>query len=538
MATLETQNYISAPLRDRAKARWPRALVFCCVAFVLILFVIGCKSNAVNASDAGVDPAAANMAPAGSSSQPSQALAQNSSYTSQQQGESYEQAPEPNAAANDSYNNTISSDEAAGEQAVDESDQPPPPLPEYDQPPDPDPNYLWTPGYWAWGPDGYYWVPGVWCPPPYYGALWTPPYWGWYSGHYRYHHGYWGPHVGFYGGIDYGFGYIGVGYFGGYWRGHDFYYNRSVNNVGNVTNVYNREVIYNNVHYSARPSNRISYNGGNGGVNVAPRPTELAAMHETHTRPIPAQTQVREQAAGNRQQLYNQNHGRPAQTAFARPAGETGPPHIAEPPAAVQQVQQRDAALQQHNAPVENRPGAPTENRPGVPAGVHPTPIGESRPVAPAANIHPQEGQRTQPLTRPGAANHPEAPPSRPATGNPAAPQSRPEPALRPAPDSRPMQPSRPEPVMRPDPVNRPQYTPPSRPMPQSRPEPSAPMARPEAAPRPEPQPRPEAIQRPEPAPRAAPVAVPRPSPAPALRAAPAPAARPAPEAGHEDRPH
>ncbi len=304
------------------------------------------------------------------------------------------------------------------------------------------------------------------------------------------------------------------------------------------TNVYNRDVIYNNVHYSARPSNRISYNGGNGGVNVAPRPTELAAMHETHARPIAAQTQVRQQAAGDRQQLYNQNHGRPAQAALARPAGESGPAHIAEPPAAVQQVQQRDAALQQHNVPVEKRPGAPAENRPGVPAGVHPTPIGESRPVAPAANIHPQEGQRTQPLTRPGAANHPEAPPSRPATGNPAAPQSRPEPALRPAPDSRPMQPSRPEPVMRPDPVNRPQYTPPSRPMPQSRPEPSAPIARPEAAPRPEPQPRPEAIQRPEPAPRAAPAAVPRPSPAPALRAAPAPAARPAPEAGHEDRPH
>ena len=503
MATLERQHYISAPLREKTKAQWPRALIFCCVAFVLLLFVIGCKSNAANPSDAGVDPAAANMAPAGSSSQPSQALAQNSSYAPQQQSETYEQAPAQNAPADYSYNNTISSDEAAGEQAVDESDQPPPPLPEYDQPPDPDPNYLWTPGYWAWGSDGYYWVPGVWCPPPYYGALWTPPYWGWYDGHYRFHHGYWGPHVGFYGGIDYGFGYIGVGYFGGYWRGHDFYYNRSVNNVGNVPNVYNRDVIYNKVHYSARPSNRTSYNGGNGGVNVAPRPTELAAMHETHARPIAAQTQVRQQAAGDRQQLYNQNHGRPAQAALARPAGESGPPHIAETPPAIQRVQQSDAAIQ-HNAPMENRPGAPAENRPGAAAG--------NRPVVPAINVHPPEGQRTQPIPRPGEMNRPESPPNRPATGNPAAPQSRPEPALRPAPDSRPM--------------------------PQSRPEPSAPIARPEGAPRPESQSRPEAIQRPEPAPRAAPVAVPRPSPAPALRAAPAPAARPAPEAGHEERPH
>jgi hypothetical protein len=528
MATLERQHYISAPLREQPTARWPRALVFCCIAFVLILFVIGCKSNAVSANDAGVDPAAANMAPAGSSGQPSQALAQNSSYTPQQQGQSYEQAP--NTSGNDSYNNTISSDEAAGEQAVDESDQPPPPLPEYDQPPDPDPNYLWTPGYWAWGPDGYYWVPGVWCPPPYYGALWTPPYWGWYSGHYRFHHGYWGPHVGFYGGIDYGFGYIGVGYFGGYWRGHDFYYNRSVNNVGNVRNTYNRDVIYNNVHYSARPSNRTSYNGGNGGVNVAPRPTELAAMHETHARPIAAQTQVRQQAAGNRQQLYNQNHGRPAQAAFARPAGEAGPAHIAKAPPAIQRVQQRDAAIQQHNAPMENRPGAAAENRPGAAAG--------NRPVVPAINVHPPEGERTQPIPRPGEMNRPESPPNRSAPGNPAALPSRPEPTQRPGPVTRPLQPSRPEPVMRPEPVNRPQYAPQSRPMPQSRPEPSAPIAHPEAAPRTEPQPRPEPIQRPEPAPRAAPEQAPRPSPAPAPRVAPAPAAHPAPEGGHEDRPH
>ena len=92
-------------------------------------------------------------------------------------------------------------------------------LPEYDQPPAPEPNYIWTPGYWAYGPEGYYWTPGVWCPPPYYGALWTPPYWGFYGGRYGFHHGYWGLHIGFYGGVDYGFGYIGIGYFGGYWHG-------------------------------------------------------------------------------------------------------------------------------------------------------------------------------------------------------------------------------------------------------------------------------------------------------------------------------
>jgi WXXGXW repeat (2 copies) len=36
----------------------------------------------------------------------------------------------------------------------------PPPLVVYPQPPIPAPGYFWTPGYWAWGPDGYYWRRG------------------------------------------------------------------------------------------------------------------------------------------------------------------------------------------------------------------------------------------------------------------------------------------------------------------------------------------------------------------------------------------
>ena len=55
---------------------------------------------------------------------------------------------------------------------------PPPPLPVYSQPVAPYPNYQWTPGYWGWGPAGYYWVPGTWVAPPSVGVYWTPGYWG------------------------------------------------------------------------------------------------------------------------------------------------------------------------------------------------------------------------------------------------------------------------------------------------------------------------------------------------------------------------
>jgi hypothetical protein len=60
----------------------------------------------------------------------------------------------------------------------------PPPLPVYEQPEIPAPGLLWSPGYWAYGPEGYFWVPGTWVEPPEPGLLWTPGYWGFVNGAY------------------------------------------------------------------------------------------------------------------------------------------------------------------------------------------------------------------------------------------------------------------------------------------------------------------------------------------------------------------
>ena len=149
----------------------------------------------------------------------------------------------------------------------------PPPLPVYAQPICPGDGYIWTPGYWAYADSGYYWVPGTWVIPPRIGFLWTPGYWGWGGAGFFWHIGYWGPHVGFYGGVNYGFGYGGFGYQGGYWNHNHFFYNRSVNNVNirNVHNVYNRTVI------NDRNVSRVSYNGGRGGIGARPASGELAA---------------------------------------------------------------------------------------------------------------------------------------------------------------------------------------------------------------------------------------------------------------------
>src|SRR5271154_6952836 len=121
----------------------------------------------------------------------------------------------------------------------------PPELPVYEQPICPGDGYLWTPGYWAYGDDGYYWVPGTWVEAPEVGFLWTPAYWGWGGSAFIFHEGYWGPTIGFYGGINYGFGYFGHGFEGGRWDNGHFFYNRAVSNV-NVTvihNVYETRVV-------------------------------------------------------------------------------------------------------------------------------------------------------------------------------------------------------------------------------------------------------------------------------------------------------
>ena len=196
----------------------------------------------------------------------------------------------------------------------------PPPLPVYAQPMIPAAGYLWTPGYWAHGGEGYFWAPGTWVRPPAVGLLWTPGYWGWRSNAYAWNGGYWGPQVGFYGGVNYGFGYGGVGYHGGYWNHGAFNYNRSVNNVNgaNIHNVYNKTVINNTT------VNRVSYNGGTGGISARPTKAEQTAAHQQRTPPTALQTQHVQAASTNHALLASENQGRPAIAATAKPGEFSG----------------------------------------------------------------------------------------------------------------------------------------------------------------------------------------------------------------------
>jgi hypothetical protein len=190
----------------------------------------------------------------------------------------------------------------------------PPALPVYEQPLCPTEGYLWTPGYWAYGPVGYYWVPGVWVSPPRVGVLWTPGYWGFGGGVYGWHGGYWGPHVGFYGGINYGFGYGGVGFAGGEWRGGAFAYNTAVLHVNTavVRNVYVNRTVINN---TTIVNNHTSFNGP-GGVAARPTGQEQTAMHEEHIQPTSNQLSHEHAASQDRNQWASTNHGTPGTAAM------------------------------------------------------------------------------------------------------------------------------------------------------------------------------------------------------------------------------
>jgi WXXGXW repeat (2 copies) len=212
----------------------------------------------------------------------------------------------------------------------------PPALPVYEQPLCPGEGYLWAPGYWAYDADDYYWVPGTWVLPPEEGLLWTPGYWGWGGNGFVFYDGFWATQVGFYGGINYGFGYFGEGYEGGRWDNGRFFYNRSVNNI-NVTNIHN---VYNTTVINNVTVNRVSYNGGNGGITARPRREDETVAHERHVPPVAAQTQHLQAARSNPEQRASVNQGKPPVAATpkpgdlrdreAMPAKEAGAPYNPE----------------------------------------------------------------------------------------------------------------------------------------------------------------------------------------------------------------
>ena len=287
----------------------------------------------------------------------------------------------------------------------------PPPLPVYVVPAPPVVGYVWSPGYWGWNGYGYFWVPGTWVQAPMAGYLWTPGYWGWGGGAFAWHAGYWGPHVGFYGGINYGGGYGGVGFVGGAWNGGVYNVNRSVVNTQNVTNVTNNNVtnvtnntVSNNTTNNSTTNNtannttnnsttnNASFNGGPGGTPAKPTAEEQTFANEKHLPPTAMQASHVMAASKNPALAASVNHGKPAIAATPK-AGD-----FTNGVVPAQQAGERNPEAEQHNLAVKKDPtlakGAalPRESgkQPGLGAGPSPAhnPVAQHAMPAPKV-VHP-----------------------------------------------------------------------------------------------------------------------------------------------------
>ncbi len=303
----------------------------------------------------------------------------------------------------------------------------PPPIPVYTQPVCPDPDYMWTPGYWAWDEDGYYWVPGTWVPVPQPGLLWTPGYWGWDNGYYVWHDGYWAPQVGFYGGVDYGYGYFGQGFGGGEWRGNHFFYNAAVMHVdrSRINYVYvNKTVIVN------RTNNFVSYNGGPGGIHAAPTPAQLKVTQERHIQRTSEQTRQQTLAAHNPQLFAKNNRGKPAVAATVKP-GDFSPKYVvpAKAPGGKVNPETLKASAKSMPPPAKTatHPGKAT---PGAPQPARPNAATPHPPPAPRTTGHPEA---TGHPGHPETTGHPAPTPPKPSARAPESGSNR-TPAARPAP--------------------------------------------------------------------------------------------------------
>jgi len=246
-------------------------------------------------------------------------------------------------------------------------------------------------------------------------------------------------------------------------------------NITNVHNVYNTTVINNTT------VNRVSYNGGNGGINTRPRPEEETAARERHIAPVAIQTQHVQAARANPELRASANHGKPPVAATPKPgafndravvpAKEAGAPYnppanraVAAPSPNAPAAHPENNAARPDRVELNRPPTAQPNNQPDRPSAAQPN----NRPV-PNRNepAQPTAQQNSQPDRQPAA-----QPNNRPESIRPATPQpnNRPESKSPPTaqPNSRP-EPNRSESVQQsqtPPPIERsqPQRTPPETP--------------------------------------------------------------------------
>src|SRR6202000_928672 len=127
-----------------------------------------------------------------------------------------------------------------------------------------------------------------------------------------------------------------------------------------IRNTYvDRRVIVNNV-------NRVSFNGGRGGLNARPTPYQMQAERQKRFGPVSTQSNQERFARDNKDNWASQNHGNPRYAALQRPAASAADFNRATPARGYKPVSEtRPAPGTKPGARPGTNPGTRPETRPG-----------------------------------------------------------------------------------------------------------------------------------------------------------------------------
>ena len=169
-------------------------------------------------------------------------------------------------------------------------------------------------------------------------------------------------HVGYYGGVNYGFGYMGIGFVGGVWAGGAFRYNTAVMHVGRgIHNTYCRPTV---VERNTIVNNGTWLTAAARAASII-RPPAGEADTRTSSTWLPHRTRRGTESAArtNANNYFNHNGGHPANAAMDRPMRAATRAVRLRRINSTRRGRTPAAAPRTHNARTSNTGNAPEQDR-------------------------------------------------------------------------------------------------------------------------------------------------------------------------------
>jgi hypothetical protein len=180
--------------------------------------------------------------------------------------------------------------------------------------------------------------------------------------------------VGYYGGVNYGFGYMGIGFAGGMWDHGFFRYNTAIMHVDGryIHNTFEDRGMVD--RYTVARGSHVAFSGGPGGIHHDPMPEERIAERDSHMDRSSFQMQHEGAARNDHSSYFKANGGHPATLAVQRPM--TAPMHNGP-----QSMGRPEQQMRTESHP-QMRPEPQQQSRPSPQQQMRPAPQQHAAPAA------------------------------------------------------------------------------------------------------------------------------------------------------------